>query len=347
MISKKQKQVIICSTRNAINKSKIYGSLDLCSINLYQILVEQLSFVKNITGREDIFKNIQTNILNYQYTSDDITTDVKAVLPDESYFINENDDLITTDISESTNNTAPIISNYTTTTIIQETLFGSGTLLDTYKFTISDFINVYSDNNDDDFHSIIIHRDNLNGMNLKYNSTPTTGNVFGENISSITINKNDISNWSLYTSSDSIFSHDIQFQIVDLQNEILVPSNIATLTVNRAASINQPATIGDNTIIVDNRTILTFTLNMFTDNLSPPYNDPENDLIDAIRIDEISTANLGQFKLNNIDLIEGDIISREDIEGGLFTYESPNRDDIYSDSFNFSARDEGSQIWVF
>ena len=85
---------------------------------------------------------------------------------------------------------------------------------------------------------------------------------------------------------------------------------------------------------------------MFTSSLTPPYNDPEGDLIDAIRIDEISTANLGQFLYNNIPVTAGQIITREDIAAGLFTHVAANQDDIYGDVFDFSARDEGSQQWV-
>jgi hypothetical protein len=160
--------------------------------------------------------------------------------------------------------------------------------------------------------------------------------------------KNQLPNWSLFAlPSASNFIHNISFAIIDLVNNTQVVSNNATLTVDRVAfSGNQPATIGDNTVVTSNRSILTLTLDMFTTNLTPPYNDPDGDLIDAIRLDEISTANKGKFYLNGVEVVTNQIITREDINAGLFTYESPNQNDIWSDAFNFSARDEGTLEWV-
>jgi hypothetical protein len=185
-------------------------------------------------------------------------------------------------------------------------------------------------------------------MNLKFSTSATTGNVFGENPSYVTILKNQLPNWSLFAlPSASNFIHNISFAIIDLVNNTQVVSNNATLTVDRVAfSGNQPATIGDNTVVTSNRSILTLTLDMFTTNLTPPYNDPDGDLIDAIRLDEISTANKGKFYLNGVEVVTNQIITREDINAGLFTYESPNQNDIWSDAFNFSARDEGTLEWV-
>jgi hypothetical protein len=118
------------------------------------------------------------------------------------------------------------------------------------------------------------------------------------------------------------------------------------MSMNGVSTDNQPATIGDNTIYVNNRTETILTIEMFTTQLIAPYNDPEGDLIDAIRIDEISTANLGEFQLNSVPVIAGQIITRENIIANLFTHVGPDQDSINSDVINFSARDEGSKIWV-
>ena len=85
---------------------------------------------------------------------------------------------------------------------------------------------------------------------------------------------------------------------------------------------------------------------MFTSLLTPPYNDPESDLIDAIRIDEISTANTGEYLYNDVAISEGQIITREDLVANLFKHVGPDTSSLSSDVINFSARDEGSQIWV-
>jgi hypothetical protein len=118
------------------------------------------------------------------------------------------------------------------------------------------------------------------------------------------------------------------------------------MTIDIEVADNQPATIGDNTIYGANRVVTILTLAMFTSELAPPYNDPEGDLIDAIRIDSISGANNGLYKLSGVNVSEGDIITREQLNAELFTHEAFDDDAESSDTFSFSARDEGSGIWV-
>ena len=119
------------------------------------------------------------------------------------------------------------------------------------------------------------------------------------------------------------------------------------MTVSRlGVSGNQPAEIGDNTQQIDNREIVIITLEMVTSSLIPPYNDPEGDLLDAIRIVEISAANKGAMSLNGIPVAENDIITREQLEDELLIYAAPSIDDLWADSFRFQGRDEGSGIWV-
>lgn len=106
--------------------------------------------------------------------------------------------------------------------------------------------------------------------------------------------------------------------------------------------LNLPPTILDNSILVDNNVTTTLTIGMFTS----VYTDPENDLLDAIRIDKIHSTNMGIFYVSGIELQELQIITREQIEANLFTHVGADIDVINTDSFDFSARDEGSQIWV-
>lgn len=345
MASNKDKQVVVCSAFNSIKKAQKTGILNLTDLHLYSTLVDQLDYTKNISKWENISNLLQDKIIETQYNGNNVTTNIKSVIPNTPFYTDNNGNLVT---GSSSNAPSPIISagNLTVTTIVQETLFGVGTEFDTYKFTIADFLGIYTDNNDDDFYALEIDRSDLDGMSLKFNSSPTTGNVFGENASVLTILRSDIPKWSLYTSSTAQYTHQISFRLLDLNGTTIIKSNTATLTVDRTALGNQPATIGDITIAVENRAVTTLTLAMFTSSLTPPYNDPEGDLIDAIRVDEISTANKGIFYLNGIAITEGQIISREDIASGLFTHESVNQDDIWSDAFEWSARDEGSKIWI-
>jgi hypothetical protein len=109
---------------------------------------------------------------------------------------------------------------------------------------------------------------------------------------------------------------------------------------------NNPPTIGDNTILVENNVVTVLTLDMFTTNTIGPYSDPEGDLIDAIRIDRIHGTNQGTFYVDGIEITKGQIITREQIDAGKFTHTGADIDTVASDGFEFSARDEGSQIWV-
>lgn len=112
------------------------------------------------------------------------------------------------------------------------------------------------------------------------------------------------------------------------------------------APTNSPPTIGDYTTTVDSNVVTVLTLDMFTSQTVAPYSDPENDLIDAIRIDRINGTNQGVFKVDNIDIVVSQIITREQINAGSFTHHGADINTVAADSFDFSARDEGSQIWV-
>ena len=107
---------------------------------------------------------------------------------------------------------------------------------------------------------------------------------------------------------------------------------------------NLPPTIDDNTITVENGVTTTLTLAMFTTDAR--YSDPEGDLLDAIRIDKIYSNNLGLFYVDGISLSEGQIITREQLEAGVFTHVGATVESIQKDGFEFSVRDEGSQTWV-
>jgi hypothetical protein len=107
---------------------------------------------------------------------------------------------------------------------------------------------------------------------------------------------------------------------------------------------NDPPTIDDNTISVDNNVTTVLTLEMFTTDAN--YSDPEGDLLDAIRVDKIYSNNLGVFYVNDVQIVEGQIISRELIDAGSFTHVGANVQTIQKDGFEFSVRDEGSGTWV-
>ncbi len=206
-----------------------------------------------------------------------------------------------------------------------------------YTFSVADFTVDFNDVDGDSYKDLIIYLDETIGT-FKYNDIVRTG--------TLQIPVNTVNNLVFTRPDITAYNDPILFRISDNNINSLYSILTSIPFTGDLITDNQPATIGDNTIYTDNRVTTILTLDMFTSLLTPPYNDPDGDLIDAIRIDEISTANTGSYQLNNIDVIVGQIITREDLINNLFTHVGSDVDTISSDIINFSARDEGTLTWV-
>lgn len=313
-------QIFVTSVSKAVSKARINGQLDLTVPALFNLYTYYLDFAISVKELgDDIFNEEikcfreRLSELKYKYPSE--ICNYKTV----SSNINNTVGTIT--------NTAPTITN-TSVDLAQSS---------TYTFTSNDFLSGYND------------VENHTPRSIKLNLTGLSGTIYYQGIevtiSNIEIPVGNISQLTYERPDELSLSTSLTFRVSDNAGNSLY-SLPASLSLSGDAVANQPATIGDNTIYVGNRQTTTLTLEMFTSQLTPPYNDPEGDLIDAIRIDEISTANIGKFLLNGIEIIEGQVITREDIIAGLFEHDAPDQDAINSDVINFSARDEGSGIWV-
>lgn len=321
-INRTAAQVIVTSVSKAYSKASKTGKLNMSIITLYNLLAYYLEFTRGKAeyNQEHAFLIDKMNTLMYE---NDELCKYKSQAP--TY--------ITTPVS----NTAPTISNNTVD------LLGN----DTYTFTVGELTLNYNDAENHGYKYLLVNPATSPNGTLRIGTTEVTSPTIIdiEGLSSVTeLSLNFLrTDLAIFSGEDSF-----TFRVSDNPEDFLY-SAVATMGIDASLAsgdTNLPATIGDNTIYVDNRATTILTLAMFTSQLTPPYNDPEADLIDAIRIDEISTANTGIFYLNGTPIIEGDIITREDLEANLFTHEGPNQDSINSDVFNFSARDEGSQIWV-
>ena len=137
----------------------------------------------------------------------------------------------------------------------------------------------------------------------------------------------------------------IIFQISD-DNVNETYSDMATVTMNSGEYVNKPISqLGNLTVTKDNRTSTVYTINHFTTQLNPPYEDPEGDSLDAIRIDSLPTQG-GTLTLNGTAVTIGQIISAADINAGLLVFNPPNQNAAASSVFSFSARDTGSLTFV-
>jgi hypothetical protein len=132
---------------------------------------------------------------------------------------------------------------------------------------------------------------------------------------------------------------------IDIQKiKTLIDEGQSTITIISTSYINLPPdVVGDNSITVDNRSTTILTLPLFTSTTTPPYHDPENDPVDALRVDSLPVS--GTLYLNGVPVTLGQVIAVSGILSNFFTYESPNIDASDINKFNFSLRDTGSLTW--
>jgi hypothetical protein len=308
------KQVFVTSINKAINSARATGYLNLKNLAIYNLYKKSIEFTEgNATFLDEnkLLKSIITD-LKYKYPQD--ICNYKKYVP-------------TIGFPSPYTNLSPTVSPASINLLLEESIF----------FQEIDFKTGFSDPNGNGPGRVLLYLTGLAGT-FKYNGVVKS--------TTLELNIEEVI-YLEYTRVDaSAFSFSLPFRVSDDYMLNRKWTGIVNNTVDGTIVGNQPAIIGDNTILVSNREVKVLTLSMFTDQLTPPYSDPESDLIDAIRLDEISMANLGIFYVNGIQVIEGQIITREDINAGLFTYEAPDQDALYSDNFSFSARDEGSLIWV-
>lgn len=333
------KKIYPLSIDDQIKKARKTGNLDLSVPYLFYIYDYYLDFTNNSKYYVKHHKLLLENIAKLKYKYSNFICTNKTVLPDVY-----NKDGSDFNLPKSLN---PTGISFETSNITTAPIFAGGPLTNLYEFNLIDFESHYNDSNDQQIYGILIDRSNLDEGGLRRANLNGTYTTFGENANSIIIVRDQMMNWAYYSNSYNKFSHDISFKFIDQDiNNNLLYSNDVTLTINRPIEQNQPATIGDITLKAANRFTTVFTVAHFTTQLSPPYNDPEGDLIDAVKIIEISTANKGKFKLFGNEIVEDQIILKVDIESGAFIHEGANSNDVETDSINFQVRDRGSLIWV-
>lgn len=118
-------------------------------------------------------------------------------------------------------------------------------------------------------------------------------------------------------------------------------NDMAQITMDSGAYVNLPPdAVGDNTIATNNRVTVVYTEANFTTGTTPPYNDPEGDSADAIRVDTLPVD--GVLRLNGVPVIATQIIDMVDINNSLFTFVPPDQDALDQDTWTYSIRDAGS-----
>lgn len=132
-----------------------------------------------------------------------------------------------------------------------------------------------------------------------------------------------------------------QANIECIKNKI---ESMATVTMINTAYVNQPpTTVGNISIEQPNKTNTTYTVAHFTTATTPAYSDPENDPINAIRVDTLPAA--GQLQFDSSPVIVGQIILATDITAGKFRYVAPDQATVNNTTWTYSARDSGSMTF--
>lgn len=339
------KKITIQSAVKNISRAKIIGKLDMEDIYFYQILSDYLSFTKNDPKMITEHNSIAEMMYSIKTKNPELICNFKIILPKTAALGNDGNSI---PLSLVKNNNISS-SNIDVYSITKRTLFGTGTVYDTYMFQKNDFLSKYADSNDNEFTSIILlgqQNSNNTGGSFKYNNTLDSGNVFGDG-NTIEIGIDDIEKWGFYSDSTSEYIHTIYFKFTDVYNGQKYYSPVHTLTVYRNdAEGNLPPSFGDYSTTIEHGETIPISLQSVTTSLAPPYNDPEGDLLDAIRIVEISTANKGTLLFNGIPVTEMQVFTRQEIEQNRLVYQSGSYEDIWGDSFRFQGRDEGNGTWV-
>ena len=110
---------------------------------------------------------------------------------------------------------------------------------------------------------------------------------------------------------------------------------------------NTPPIIGDNTIIINNKSTRVLTLTDFTTDTTPPYFDAEGNALGAIKILALTITPGATLKLAGTTVVVGQTITAQQIAQGALVYTSPQVSTQQMSSFRWSAMDNsGSFIFV-
>ena len=208
---------------------------------------------------------------------------------------------------------------------------------DIYYFSYADLLSGYSDDAGGIAGNLVIKALPAQGT-LKYNGIDAVVETLYANPALLSYTR-DV---------DTAYGTSFTYTVYDNDSQLPLESNTVacTVTVEAVTISNQPATVGDRAQYAGNRVVTVFTVADFTTEAIAPYFDPETNDLDAIRIDEVSTANVGTYFYLGVEVVEGQVITNAELASGAFYHTAPDANSITTDSFNASVRDTGSMIWV-
>lgn len=206
-----------------------------------------------------------------------------------------------------------------------------------YKFKFSDFLNGFSDVDNDKPCKLYIKTLPGKGF-LSYKGRTLTSEDIPLQIESCDVDLLE------YQVNENNYGLDtFNFHIIDSNPNNPKISNMAVFRINTAARPNQPpSVVGDQNISIAYNTVETLTVAMFTTGTTPAYADPESDA--AFKVKILSLPTIGQLRLSGVAVTVNQEILISQISQGLLTYHSDSTQTAgYTTLFNFAVSDTGSQ----
>ena len=316
----KNARIFVASVKNLSKRLEFYGDADISNMNLLKLIYKYACY--SVTTSQ--LQRLNSMVSELQINDDMICSEFQASsgMADLTPVIG----VVDTDGS----NQHPVIQNINITVLETQ---------NEYVFSFEDLFSGYSDDGPGGPSSFFVQALPNSGGELIYDGEELLPNVL----------MTDPSLLKYVRSADNSGYNDLfTFVAYDDDSQLPLPSNVAgcNITVEALIVPNQPATVGDRNHYVENRTTTVFTVADFTSNASPSYSDPENNPLDAIRIDSVSGANDGILYYLGAPVEVGQVITAAEIAMGAFYHVGPDENTLNSDSFELSVRDTGSMIWV-
>jgi len=319
-MKEKDSRIYLSSVNSISARLENYGDADISKVSLLKLIYKYAEYSTEYAT----LKRLDSMVAELQRTSPFICLEKFAV----QAYIDTSITIPIVDIGGGTTNQPPVMTDIAAT--LGDTVY-------TYAFSSAVLYSTYTDDAGGSPSSFVIKSIPAAGL-LKYNGTAVTIGAQYTNPALLTFTRDGVGSYA------DVFT----FSVYDNDSQIPLESNTvnSVLTITAIAGANQAPTVGDRAQYAGNRTTTVFTVADFTTETILPYFDPETNDLDAIRIDEVSTANVGTYYFLGTEVVEGQIITNAELVSGAFYHVAADANAIATDSFNASIRDTGSMIWV-
>ena len=317
-MNSKDAKIYVSSINNVSKRLEHYGDVDIESLSLLKLIYK---YANNATTQKQL-RRLDSMVAHLQRTDSNICLEIQAVTMSE-YTAPIGGVTIGVDGNE-----APTLTD------------SSVVLLDpneTFTFSFSDLFSGYSDDSSGTLSSFAVKTLPSNGT-LTYDGQAVSVNTLMYDATKLVYARN----------SDQDYTTSFTYSAYDDDNQLKLESNTANcnITVQEIVVVNAPATVGNTNIYADNRETTVLYSSVFTSQAVAPYDDPEGDELNAIKILSISSVNGGTYFYYGDPVAVGQIIYKAELDSGAFYHVAPDSNAIKTDTISVAIRDSGSMIWV-